>query len=752
MDTRKTWLKRTAFGLAGLLICVLMAATFVEKTHGREFASQHLYRSPAILCLWALTALSGLIYIIRCKLQRHYATFALHVSFLLILSGALITHLTGVQGQVHLRRNEAPTRLFLTSEGVRRFPFALSLREFTLSYYPGTLTPMDFTSRIDIEDPEGNKAVQSGTVSMNRILRYRHYRFYQSGYDNDGGGSTLSVAYDPYGIAVTYAGYGLLLLSMLLFFLQRNSGFRKLLRHPLLRKGTTLCMLAGLFPATAVSASERDMPQTLPAETAAQFGKLYIYYNGRICPLQTMARDFTVKLYGKERYRGLTAEQVLTGWFFYYDDWKAEPMIRIKDKRVRQRLDTESPYARLTDFVGNDGYKLQGTTENRGADEERKSIEEANEKFNLVSMLCTGHLLRIYPCREKEHVVWYSPADKLPADTPEEQWVFIRSSLNYMAEHIYRKDYATTEQLLQKTKAYQRKEAAGALPSDARFQAERIYNALGCNRPVAILSLLAGLVFFALCLRNLLSGRHPGQPSGRTGRTASALTLLLWLYLTVMLVLRGYVSGHLPLANGFETMMFMAWCSATATLAARRRFPMALPFGFVVCGLTLLVATMGESNPQITLLMPVLSSPLLSLHVVVIMIAYSLLAFTLLNGLTALLLHGQSRRDYREQVEYLRLVSLLLLYPAVFLLAAGIFIGAVWANVSWGRYWGWDPKEVWALITLLVYAAALHGSSLPRFRRPLFFHTFCVAAFLTVLITYFGVNFLLGGMHSYAAG
>jgi hypothetical protein len=178
---------------------------------------------------------------------------------------------------------------------------------------------------------------------------------------------------------------------------------------------------------------------------------------------------------------------------------------------------------------------------------------------------------------------------------------------------------------------------------------------------------------------------------------------------------------------------------------------MLLPFGFLLCGLTLMVSMLGESNPQITQLMPVLQSPLLSIHVVVIMIAYSLLAFIMLNGVTAVILH-QSQKECKEQIERLQIISQIILYPAIFLLAIGIFIGAVWANVSWGRYWGWDPKEVWALITMLVYALALHPRSLPWFHRTMFFHVFCITAFITVLITYFGVNFLLGGMHSYANG
>ena len=190
----------------------------------------------------------------------------------------------------------------------------------------------------------------------------------------------------------------------------------------------------------------------------------------------------------------------------------------------------------------------------------------------------------------------------------------------------------------------------------------------------------------------------------------------------------------------------MAWCALGMTLLVHRRFILILPFGYLVSGLAMLVSMMGESNPPITPLMPVLTSPLLSVHVVLVMTAYTLLAFVMFNGIAGLTL---SRRHPR-QAEQLQTVGRILLYPAVFALAAGIFVGAVWANISWGRYWGWDPKEVWALITWLIYAMALHPESLPLFRKPAFFHGFCVVAFLCVLITYFGVNFLLGGMHSYA--
>jgi len=155
------------------------------------------------------------------------------------------------------------------------------------------------------------------------------------------------------------------------------------------------------------------------------------------------------------------------------------------------------------------------------------------------------------------------------------------------------------------------------------------------------------------------------------------------------------------------------------------------------------MASMAGANPRISHVMPVLQSPLLSIHVLSMMLSYTLLGMVALNGIMGVIVPKEASLRLKD-------VSLVVLYPAVFLLVFGTFIGAVWANISWGNYWGWDPKETWALITFMVYSFALHGTILRPFRNPRFFHWFCIFAFLCVLVTYFGVNLLLGGMHSYS--
>lgn len=747
-------LKRTAFSLLGILLLILTIATILEKIYGTDFVNEYIYSSVPFVILWGVTAITSLLYIIKSKLHHQPVIFLLHLSLLFILAGAFTTWIYGEQGTMRVRQGEQQTS-FTDSKGIsHQLPFSITLNQFEIIYYKGTLAPMDFISHISVADKDCHRQIQ-GKVSMNHIFSYQHYRFYQSGYSEDNEGSVFSVSHDPYGIGITYAGYTLLLLSTVFFFFSPQSRFRQLLKSPLLHRSLTVILLLFAFSLNSnFLKANSTSPKVLPREVAEHFGDLYILYNNRICPLQTFARDFTVKLYGSSSYKGLTPEEVLTGWLFYYDSWKNEPIIRIKSNEARKLLEIEGNYARLKDYISTiNEYKLEKMMNHIRSGEQvtdKRGIEEADEKFNIINLVCTGAMMKIFPCRNiaGKTLEWYSQSDQLPQDMDNDKWVFIRKSMSYVNEMIVMKKYNDACLLLEKIKKYQQKECDGLLPADNKFKAEKIYNQFDYSKSVAMACICIGLICFIYYCHCMASQK-------RTSRKAIIiLNILLWIvftYLSAAICLRGYVSNHLPLSNGFETMQFMAWCTLLLTFLLQRKFAMLLPFGFLLCGLTLMVSMLGESNPQITQLMPVLQSPLLSIHVVVIMIAYSLLAFIMLNGVTAVILH-QSQKECKEQIERLQIISQIILYPAIFLLAIGIFIGAVWANVSWGRYWGWDPKEVWALITMLVYALALHPRSLPWFHRTMFFHVFCITAFITVLITYFGVNFLLGGMHSYANG
>lgn len=721
--------KWVAYGGMLLMLLLLAGATIYEKVCGTDAVHNVVYDSWPFFLLWAVVTVAAVTYIISAKLYRRWRVLLLHVALLVILCGAGATWLWAQRGTLRLAPGATATTFVKADGSEVQLPFSVKLQQFQVKTYSGTQMPSDFVSTLRVTDAGGATLV--GQASMNHVFSHEGYRFFQSGYDPATGGTVLSVQHDPVGIWLTYAGYALLLISIFLIQVDKHGRFRTLLRH-----GAFVLMLA----CSALGAmAQEPLEPTLPKSTAAKLADLYILHNDRMCPFETFARDFTVKLTGSASFHGLNATQVASGWMFYIADWKDVPMIRIKSAAVRKLLGIEGKWASLQDFVSEENkYKLEPQLRAIMSGEQvpdAKAIREADEQYELASMMATGQLVRIFPLNYRGTLTWHSPVDEdIPTDIAQDKLLFMGKGLNLLNELAVAQRWDEADQFLTKFREYQVKEAGSALPTQARFKAEKCYNALNQPKPVGMAAAALGIVLFILAIRH------------RKFTVASAILLgLLTLYLTAVNALRWVVGGHLPMSNGPETMEFLAWLAVVVTWMVVRRFQAAWACGFLIAGLALMVSGFGDSNPQLTPLMPVLQSPLLSLHVVIIMLAYALLAFLMLNGIMALALHRDA-----EQVKRLHITGQLLLMPAVFLLAVGIFIGAVWANVSWGTYWSWDPKETWALITLLVYAAPLHSQSLAAFRRPMVFHSYSVAAFLSVLITYFGVNFFLSGMHSYA--
>lgn len=693
-------MKRLLSVLYATLVLLLAAATFVEQARGTEFVERHIYHTAWFCCLWGALAVAAVAVLIRPALRRRFPMLLFHGSFLLILAGAMITFGTGRRGQVHLRPGIGVAAFVDRDTGQEvSLPFVVRLDSFRVEYYPGTEAAADYVSYLSLALPGG--PLTERRVSMNRILRVQGYRFYQSSFDPDGEGSWLGVNHDPWGTPVTYAGYALLGLSMLAVLCSRRAAFRRLLAHPLLRRGGLFCLLlwAGLGGNGQAREVGGGLLPVLNRQQADSLARCQVVYADRVAPLNTLARDFVQKLYGRPAYKGLSAEQVLGGWLLHPEAWSREPMIEVKDARLRRLLGLETPYARLSDLFDGAHYRLRDYWQGgRGTDTRlSKAVLEVDEKVGLLLMLRDGLLLRPLP------------------------------------------DDGSVEPL-----------------SACRVEAELLYNRLPFVRVLFMANLAAGLLSFLLLLGRVVGDGRSGRWARGVWRGLEWVLLLAASFHLCGYVLRWYVGGRVPLSNGYETMLFMALCILVLACLLVRRFPFVLPFGFLLSGCALLVAHIGQLNPQITPLMPVLVSPWLSAHVSFIMMAYALLSFLVLNGVLALFLLWQRRRGGGSgvdgRVEQLTLLSRLLLYPAVFLLGAGIFLGAVWANVSWGRYWAWDPKEVWALVTFMVYGVAFHEGCLPVFRRPGFFHAWTVLAFLAVLMTYFGVNYFLGGMHSYAGG
>lgn len=604
-----------------------------------------------------------------------------------------------------------------------------------------------------------------GQVSMNRIFTCGDMRLYQASYDSDERGVSLATNSDPFGIPVTYTGYALLFLSLILMLFDPRGAYRALLRSEHLRKGALLTVMAvtTFFSSTASAADHT--PHALPEKTAEKFGELFILHNNRICPMQTFAIDFTKKLYGARSYKGLTAEQVLTGWIFWGEEWMNEPIIKVKSGDLKQTLQLPD-YVSAGFFFDKDmgGYTLGPYVKEYYEGNKDKFHTQASaldERIQLVMDLRRGTLLKIFPIKsDNGKTAWYAPTADLPSSLDYKE----RSYIQYVFTLLY--DYAEANRqdsichTLDKMLTLQTKNGATSIPSKKQTTAERTYNRIPFATILFILCLTMGVLSFLytvtrICRQCRLESNHDPRATKRrrsdiiVRRFSRTVMAAAFVSLTYCEYLRWTISGTIPMANGYETMLFVAWTVMLLSLLLSFRFPIMLTCGFLMSGFFLLVSHISQMDPQITHVMPVLNSPLLSIHVSIIMMGFALLSLTFINAITALTVK-LINRDATRQMAALQSLSLLFLYPAATTLGIGIFVGAIWANVSWGEYWGWDPKEVWALITFMVYAAALHPKTLPALRRPVTFHVFMLLAFLTILMTYFGVNYILGGMHSYA--
>lgn len=708
------------------------------------------------------------------------AALVLHLSLALILAGALVTSFSARKGMLHVREGES-VETFETKDGkVLELPFSVELEGFDVLYHSGTDAASDYSSRLRFT--RNGSVLREGEVRMNRILSCKGYRFYQTDYDSDEAGVTFTVSHDPVGIAVIYTGYALLLLGLLAFFFT-DKRFKKFFGNALRYSSVIAIVLS--FGATAsatddsvgaLSQTENTSikgnqvergpasPKVLPKNIAAEFGNLYVLYHGRICPLQTLASDFSAKIYGTSGVKGLTDEQVLTGWMFYGTSWRNIPM------------------------------------------HNRKKAVDAMDKEATVKALYSGDLLKIYPLRDSTgRLGWYSQSDRLPEGIADEEWLFVRKSMDYIFELVMNREYSKLSESLGKLRRFQESKMGESLPPAYRIKAERAYNALPPLFPIAGTFLILGLVMLAVAMRRMVRDENNGAISsfvdkervtseesrkGPTnlvddGRTVTkrwrlsgifkivgvAASFVFFLVLTIVLGLLWVAGGHIPFSNGAETMLTIAWTAMLASVLSFRKFPIMLPFGIIVASLASLVSAMGNANPAVTQLMPVLSSPLLSIHVSLMMLSYTVLAIIMVNGicgLVASLRHTSVSEpiegtvfDYRSPAPRqaqgassasakMARMSEALMYPALFFLGSGIIAGSIWANVSWGCYWNWDPKETWALITFLIASLGVHRTRLPFLRSPRAYHIYTLILSASVLFTYFGVNYLLGGMHSYA--
>ncbi|MFH0864937.1 MAG: cytochrome c biogenesis protein CcsA [Bacteroidota bacterium] len=667
-------------------------------------------------------------------------------------------------------------------------PFSLYLDDFVLERYPGSMSPSSYSSEVSLIDAE-NSVNEKHDISMNNVLDYDGYRFFQSSYDVDEKGTILSVNHDFWGTWITYLGYFLLVVGFLLTLINKNSRFymlRQNIRKIRDKRKAGLLTVILLLGMNGVVFSQAVTNKIVSREHAEKFGHLIVQtYDGRFEPVHTLAYDVMHKISRKDKFdiaeKGGTvnAMQVFIDMLMDPEFWKKQEIIYIREKSVRDILGVTEKYAAYNDFISQEkGYKLTEYSEEafRKKPSEQntfdKDIIKVNERLYIFQNLCEGSLLKIFPAQNSENNKWVNYFDTLAHVPLTGSSYVINDDLQLkiftygnvfelyfqsMYEATQSGDYERADQILGYIESMQRQNTdADLLPSETKVNYEIFYNKAKIFENLrdiyGILSIFLLLLAFIENLRlkkNII-----------IKFTLNVFIVLLgfaFLFHTYGMGLRWYLTGHAPWSNGYEALLLVAWGGVLAGFSFLRYSKITLAATALLAFAMLMTAGHSSYDPQLTNLQPVLKSYWLIIHVAAITISYGFLGLGFIIGLMNMLIYlfKNARNSVRLDllIQELTFINEMNLEVGLFLATIGTFLGGIWANVSWGRYWGWDAKETWALIIIIVYALILHFRLVPKLRTTFAFNAGSIVGFGTVLMTFIGVNYYLSkGLHSYGSG
>jgi cytochrome c-type biogenesis protein CcsB len=643
----------------------------------------------------------------------------------------------------------------------RRLPYSLKLNDFILERYPGSNSPSGYKSDVTLIDrPDGIE--KPFLIFMNNILKYKGYRFYQSSYDPDEKGTILSVNHDRTGMSVTYTGYGLLFLFIILSILNKKSAFYTVnpgyWSSPFKKTATIIVLLLVFSGFGAVQAQKLEPGKKIAEET----GKILVQdQKGRTKPLYTLSNDILRKVAHKNDYEGLNSMQVFLGIYLDFDHWQSVPLIRVSNAEIQKIIGIKGNMASFDDVVDlNHGgtYKLTNDVQKAYAKApgERnkfdKEVMKVDERLNIVYMIYTGDFLRLFPLRNGTHD-WGTAEQALKTAPAKPDSAYLQNVIMLLSQSIRNDNLSNTEKIAETITSYQSTYTEYTLPSKFKSGIEIFYIKAKIFERLFPFYATIGIIMLIALIVAVIKGR---KEKSLFVKILGWLLTAGFIFHTIGLAMRWYIAGHSPLSNGYESMIFISWVTLMAGLIFRKNSPFAISATAVLGSMTLMVAHLSFMDPEITNLVPVLKSYWLTLHVSVITGSYGFLGLGAILGLINMILMILSDRKNRDRIsstiEELTVINYKTLTLGLYFLTIGTFLGAVWANESWGRYWGWDPKETWSLITIVFYTVVIHSRLIPGLKSIYSFNMLSLFAFSSVLMTYFGVNYYLSGLHSYAGG
>jgi cytochrome c-type biogenesis protein CcsB len=666
-------------------------------------------------------------------------------------------------------------------------PFSITCRNFILDRYPGTNSPSSFASEVTLVDTKNN-VTRDFRIFMNHVLDYEGYRFFQSSYDRDEKGTILSVNHDFYGTWTTYIGYLLLSVAFVFTLVSKKSQFRALIQKNKIirdkRKAATIASVLFIFLSTSAF-SQTSQQKAIDADQADKFGHLTVQtFEGRFAPVHTLAVDVMHKISRKDNFdvegKGkLTDMQVFLDMILDPDFWKQQRIIYIREKSVLDLLGIEGSNASFQDFFDkNDKYKLQEVAEKASGKQLSeqntfdKEVIKVDERVNICMMVFKGDFLKIFPPENSETDPWIGLSDSLAYKPLTGNIKIINDNLqlpvlNYnniirlyfteVLKSIQSGDYKRPTEILGYMETIQRGSSyADIIPSNSKTDFEILYNKSNVFTMLRnIYSFLAMFLLIFAFIDNLRTRKSKFVTWSLN--FFIVLLALAFVYHTLGMAVRWYLSGHAPWSNGYEALILVSWGAVLAGFSFIRQSKITLAASALLAFFMLMTAGHSSYDPQLTNLQPVLKSYWLILHVAILTVSYSFLGSGFFLGIINLVINLFKNSINKERlnlvIRELTGINEMNLSVGIGLATVGTFLGGVWANESWGRYWGWDAKETWALVIVIAYSVVLHLRLIPKWKGTYIFNVVSVVAFGSVLMTFIGVNYYLSkGMHSYGAG
>ncbi len=640
-------------------------------------------------------------------------------------------------------------------------PFKVKLRDFQLERYPGSMSPSSYAAEVTILD---KATILDYRIFMNNVLNYRGFRFFQSSYDKDEKGTILSVNHDWWGTLVTYIGYFFLAIGFILVFLTKQTRYRALSEK--LKKLAVLIPLFCSFSAVATGQKLDDF--IIDRQHVSKFDQLVIQDNGgRLKPLNTLTADYLRKIYGKDKFENQSATQVLLGMMYNPIYWSKKPIIKVSHAQIRELLsnsDLDSRYIRVpfNSFFDSSGTYLLAKDVSiayeklpKDRDKYDKDIIKVDERVNICFAIFGGGIFRLFPLPKDTNNTWLNYTQSMQFQGNDSLFVsnIIPMYFKGVKEGIETNNWTTADTIISYIQKFQLRYGSNVYPQQRKIDLEILYNELKIFSRLFMYYSLVGFLLLVVVIISLLYNNK---------FIHYLIQFFKWLVITGFLVhiiglaIRWYISGHAPWSNGYESMIYIAWATVLSGIIFSKRSALTLAATSIVSGLLLMVAHLNWLDPEITNLVPVLNSYWLMIHVSIITASYGFFSLGSILGLISLWLiiftNSNNKDKFKTTITELTIINEKTLEIGLFMLTIGTFLGGVWANESWGRYWGWDPKETWALVSVLIYAFVLHMRFIPSLRGPLTFNILSMFSIWTIIMTYFGVNYYLSGLHSYAAG